>query len=140
MKVEASLPFINGRLAARFFQALFVGVMVAACSLAAEGSAPAMPTWTAQEELGSRLFSAYCVSCHSTTAGAVIVGPSLAGIANTANERVEGMTARTYFERSLIAPDEFLVEGYPDLMPRSFDEVLSEEERQAIIAYLLSLR
>lgn len=140
MKAEASLPFINGRLAARLFQVLFVGAMMAACSLAAEGSSPAAPTWTAQQQLGSRLFSAYCASCHSTTADAVIVGPPLAGIANTANERVEGMTVRTYLERSLITPDEFLVEGYPDLMPRSFGDVLSEEERQAIVAYLLTLR
>ncbi len=85
------------------------------------------------------LFSTHCASCHDMTPGVIVAGPSLSGIGRRASERVAGMDATTCLKRSLIAPGEYVVEGYPDLMPSTFSEVLRQEQREANIAYLQTL-
>ncbi|NIV40456.1 MAG: c-type cytochrome, partial [Anaerolineae bacterium] len=57
---------------------------------------PPTPTWTPQEEAGASLFSRHCTSCHSTLPETIIVGPSLAGVAERASLQVEGLNARAY--------------------------------------------
>lgn len=114
-------------------------VMLAGCSPGPEAGNRATATFTAQEDLGARVFQQYCVSCHSTIPETIIVGPSLAGIRERAAERVEGMTAREYMEMSVKRPDAFVVEGFADLMPKSLEESLSEEEMDAVLAYLMRL-
>ena len=96
--------------------------------------------------LGKELFhqnplgqNAGCVTCHSTEPGVQLVGPSLAGIATTAAERVDGMSAEDYIRQSILEPNAYTVEGFPEgLMPAYSD--LSPEQIDALVAYLMTLK
>ena len=81
-----------------------------------------------------------CVTCHSLAAGSTIVGPSLAGIADRAAGRVGGLDAPSYLEQSIVDPDAFVVEGFESgKMPGVWGEVLSAEQIDALVQYLLEL-
>jgi nitric oxide reductase subunit C len=82
---------------------------------------------------------AACAGCHSLEAGVVIVGPSLAGVASRAASRVDGESAADYLRESILHPSAYVVEGFPDSMPHNFSEVLSSEQIDDIIAFLLTL-
>ncbi len=113
-------------------------LVLAACG---GSSAPvATPTFTLQEARGKEVFSSFCSRCHESGVDSVIVGPSLAGIATRASERVPGMDARTYITESIMEPSAYVVEGFPDgLMPHDLVEELGEEDVGAVVAYLLTL-
>lgn len=82
---------------------------------------------------------ANCVSCHSLEPGVVIVGPSLAGIATRAGERVAGLSAAEYLRQSMIEPSAHVVEGFEDVMAKNLAEVLSGEQITDLVAFLLTL-
>lgn len=112
----------------------------AGCSGAAQAQAEPAPTLSAFEQEGKQLFSQYCASCHATSGETIIVGPSLQGVGTRAASRREGMDAREYLESSVNNPSGYLVEGYNDLMPPTLAKALSQEEVDAIVAYLLTLQ
>ncbi len=115
-----------------------VGPLLVACA-GVRSQAP--PTLTPQETRGRRLFEVACMPCHSTLPDTVIVGPSLAGIADRAAEQVDGLDARAYITQSILDPRAYTVEGFPaNLMPDSLAESLAPEDIDALVAYLLSLR
>ncbi len=98
------------------------------------------PTLSAQETRGKALFEVYCSRCHATAGDTVVVGPSLAGIADRAAARIDGMEAQDYLRSSIIDPTAYTVEGFPELvMPQDFNEYLSEDDLAALIAFLLTL-
>lgn len=80
-----------------------------------------------------------CSTCHSLEPGEVIVGPSLAGIGARAGERVEGLSAEEYIEQSIRDPDAYTVEGYDEGTMPGWDEILSDTQIEALVAYLLTL-
>ncbi len=89
-----------------------------------------------QNPLGA---NAGCVTCHSIEPGVQLVGPSLAGIATTAAERVPGMSAEEYIRQSIVEPNAYTVEGFPEgLMPAYSD--LAPEDIDALVAYLMTLK
>lgn len=119
---------------------LFFSLLLAACGGEAEqelAEEPAVEDPAAMK--GETIFTQNCASCHATTADTVIVGPSLAGIAARAGTRVEGQSAAEYIQLSILRPGEYVVEGFPDLMPTSFGTNLYGEELDALIAYLLTI-
>jgi ferredoxin/mono/diheme cytochrome c family protein len=81
-----------------------------------------------------------CDVCHSIEPGDHGVGPSLAGVATVAAGRVEGLDGEGYLRQSILLPDHYVVEGYPvgQMLP-IYRERLSEQELEALIAYLLTL-
>ncbi len=82
-----------------------------------------------------------CKTCHSLEPGAVIVGPSLAGIASVAASRVSGESAEDYLLQSILEPDVYLVEGYPaGVMPHVWRDQLSEDQISSLVDYLLTLK
>ena len=89
---------------------------------------------------GKSLFTQYCAACHDDTGDSIIVGPSLTHIATTGGTRTAGIDAATYIEQSLLDPDAYFVEGFDDLMPKTFNNMLAEEEIDSLISYLLSLK
>ena len=97
----------------------------------------------ADAEQGRNIFyssKAACSICHSIEPGSDGVGPSLAGIGTTAATRVDGLSAEYYLRQSLLLPDQYVVEGYrPGQMLPIYRDQLDEHEREAIIAYLLTL-
>jgi mono/diheme cytochrome c family protein len=102
---------------------------------------PPPPTPTASPEIvaGQKVFVTHCGACHSTSAETVIVGPSLANIAQTGGARVDGLDARTYIYSSIMQPGDYVVSGFDDLMPQDLAKKLTGEELDSVVAYLLSL-
>ena len=82
-----------------------------------------------------------CSNCHSVDSDAVLVGPSMLGISERAADRVDGEDAQTYIHNSIVAPNDYLVEGFnAGLMPQIYGDVLSEQDLEDVIAYLMSLQ
>lgn len=86
-----------------------------------------------------------CTSCHSTD-GIKIVGPTFKGIlGHTVNvTREDGSTAQVvideeYIKRSIWQPNAEVVEGYPKGVMQSYEQSISAEDIQKIIAYFKSL-
>jgi nitric oxide reductase subunit C len=105
---------------------------------------------------GKALFngSAVCASCHSIEPGVMLVGPSLAGIAKTAAERVRdpqyqgtARTAAEYLEESVLKPSAFIA---PDgvyasplrvsFIPDTYVRTLTPAEVQDLVAYMMTLQ
>jgi mono/diheme cytochrome c family protein len=124
----------------RMLGVMSIGVLIlVGCASSAQTAALATPTLTAEQQLGKQVFEQHCKNCHSTIPESIVVGPSLAGVAQRASSRVEGMDPRDYIEMSITQPGKFLVEGYPDLMPVTLADTLSEEEVEAVLTYLMTL-
>jgi mono/diheme cytochrome c family protein len=113
-------------------------IFIAACS--ADSSTGDSTPLSDEEALGEGLFRQHCASCHSTIGDTVIVGPPLAGIATTAETRVAGMGSHAYVEQSILEPSAYVNEGYQDLMPKTFGTILTGEELDALVAFLLTLK
>ncbi|MCH8222836.1 MAG: cytochrome c [Chloroflexi bacterium] len=99
------------------------------------------------EESGLQTFDSLgCSACHtvggiqSTSLGSGDSGPALDGFSERAGERVPGLTAVEYAEKSILTPDGYIVPGYRALphLPQ-LENPLSEDELSQLIAYLLSI-
>ncbi len=104
---------------------------------------PAPPTLTPAQERGKALFSgppANCATCHSLTPDTQIVGPSLAGVATRAEERMPGLSAREYLELSIVKPGAYVVDGYPDAMPTNLAKQITSDQLNDLVEFLLTLK
>jgi len=89
---------------------------------------------------GKKLFAetvigtqAGCITCHSLTAGEVVVGPSMAGIGSRGDS--------AYIKDSILNPNVDLVDGFPaDTMPNVWGNEISSEQVDQLVAYLLTLK
>ena len=82
-----------------------------------------------------------CRICHSLRPDVVIVGPSFAGVATRAETRVPGMTAEEYLRQSILDPNAYIVEGFSsDMAPPNFAELLTDEQVDDLVAFLLTLK
>jgi mono/diheme cytochrome c family protein len=121
-----------------FVAGLLLWVSLAACN---SFNAPAMPTLSPPENRGRGIFDSYCTPCHAAAGETVVVGPSLAGIAVRGGNRIEGMDAQTYIRNSIVDPNVYIVEGFPEkIMPPDLNDQLSSKDLDALVAYLLTLR
>lgn len=82
-----------------------------------------------------------CDTCHSTIKGRDGVGPSLYGIGDVGDTRVEGLTSSQYLRQSILLPDQYIVDGWPagQMLP-IYRERLTEEDLEALLVYLDTLR
>ncbi len=112
--------------------------VIAILTLSACGSQGSNGSNEADLQRGKLVFQANCSACHSTTPGAVIVGPSLAGLANRAGDKVEGLDARGYIEQSIVEPGAYINEGFQNQMPDTYKNSLTEEDLNALVAYLMT--
>lgn len=104
------------------------------------GAAPAEGDPVAGEAVYAQVASPTCGSCHSLSPGETIVGPSLAGMAEVAGQRVSGQSAEAYLRESILDPDAYLVEGFgPGIMPSTYSTQLSDEQITDLVAYLITL-
>jgi hypothetical protein len=84
--------------------------------------------------------NAGCRICHSLVENERIIGPSFYGIADRAGERIPGMAAEEYLRQSILEPNSFVVPGYPEgQMIQNFGDILTEEQIQDLIAFLMTL-
>lgn len=77
-----------------------------------------------------------CVTCH-TLDGTDLVGPTLQRISERAGERTN-LSAEAYLHESIVDPGAYLVDGYENVMNSNYDETLSDEEIDALVAYLMT--
>lgn len=80
-----------------------------------------------------------CTTCHSLEPGVTRIGPSLAGITERAGQRVPDLSAEEYLRQSIVEPDAHLVEGFSNIMYQNYEDMLSEEQIDDLVAYLLTL-
>jgi cytochrome c2 len=107
------------------------------------GSAAAQ---TGDPERGRALFntlhpaaSVTCSTCHRTDSEERLVGPGLLNVAARAQNRLSDGPAARYLYDSITNPSAYVVNGYPDIMPKNWGTIFSEQELADIIAYLLTL-
>jgi len=94
-----------------------------------------------------------CFACHSTAPGVALAGPSLAGIATRAAALVDSVQytgaatdAEGYLRESIVDPHAYLVEGpiYSaggrSFMPDNNQDILTAEQIDQLVAYLMTLR
>ena len=90
------------------------------------------------QELGQTTFgSAGCGGCHTfSPAGTdAEIGPSLDDLRAAAE--AAGEPVSRYVRQSIVDPNAVVVEGYqPGVMPTTYEETLSPEELNALVAYL----
>ena len=77
-----------------------------------------------------------CNACHYLGSDQ-LVGPGMLGVYGRAAERTS-LSTDDYLTQSIRYPGEFLVEGYENLMPTTF-EGLSDTDIKDLIAYLKTL-
>ncbi len=89
-----------------------------------------------------------CGGCHiipQVPGAAGQVGPDLSEIGAQAGTRVEGMDAAEYLYQAIVDPNAFVAPECPlgpcppNVMPANFADILSEEEIQAIVDFLVTL-
>ncbi|MEZ4644623.1 MAG: c-type cytochrome [Chloroflexota bacterium] len=87
-----------------------------------------------------------CGACHTIGAlgEARKVGPDLTHIADTAGERVPGLSAAEYIRQSILEPNAFIAPACPNgpclenIMPRDYRQRLSDEQIDLIVDFLLT--
>lgn len=94
-----------------------------------------------------------CATCHQLKANVNQPGPSLAGIATRAAQRVaakdykgKAKDARAYLRESIMAPDAYIVPGQTyaangqSLMPKTYAQALKPEQIDQLVDYLMTLK
>jgi nitric oxide reductase subunit C len=94
-----------------------------------------------------------CASCHSLAPDVTLVGPSLAGVARRAAERIQGPeyggvadSPESYLRESVLKPNVYLVPGERfaasglSYMPEMYAEALTPEQIDDLVAWLATLR
>ncbi|HRN50122.1 MAG TPA: cytochrome c oxidase subunit II [Anaerolineales bacterium] len=94
-------------------------------------------------ECGQRWAQTFgCLGCH-TTDGTALIAPTWLGLFGHNVELSNGSTViadTDYLRTSIIDPNAQIVAGYnPDIMPQNFDEILSAEQIDQIVAFIESL-
>jgi nitric oxide reductase subunit C len=119
----------------------------------ARTQAPASDDPVAQ---GEALFHATppgCAACHSTSPGVAMAGPSMANMAARAETIVQSPdytgaadNAEGYIRESILEPSAHIVPGElfavngMSVMPHNYDEMLTPEQIEHLVAYLMTLR
>lgn len=130
-------------------------VLPAACNNPPDASSPANTTTNGSNTVGNPIIGEQlfqqtqqfvpnappCETCHVIEAGAdPIVGPNLHGIATVAGTRVPGQSAEEYLRMSIVAPNDYIVEGYqPGIVARTYDTLLTDAQINDLVAYMLTL-
>ena len=114
-------------------------ILLSACGGSGSGDADTDGVDQATINQGKTVFQANCSACHSATSDATLVGPSMVGLADRAAETVPGLDAYEYIEQSILEPGAYINEGFQDLMPKTYDSTLTDEQLDAVIQYLLTL-
>jgi nitric oxide reductase subunit C len=135
---------------------LVAGATFPGTAVTAKAGSARSPNIEAPEARGEDLFRQTppgCFACHSTTAGVNLAGPSLAGIATTAAQRVKSpdykgkaKDAAGYIRESIMAPNAYLVSGAiysangRSFMPDNFGQTLHSDQIDELVAYLMTLK
>lgn len=105
---------------------------------------------------GEKLFQSAlppCATCHQLKAGVNQPGPSLAGVAARASQRIaakdykgKAKDARSYIRESIMDPNAYIVPGQAyaangkSLMPATYAQSLKPEQVEQLVNYLMTLK
>jgi cytochrome c oxidase subunit 2 len=132
----ALLGLVGGALVAVLLFSVFGSVASLADDMFGSGSStaadeeqvPADPLVAQGQDLAQ---TQGCTACH-TTNGIDMTGPSWKGVADTQTD--------DYIRQSILDPNADIVEGFQaDLMPQDYAGKLSDEDLDALVAYIKSL-
>jgi mono/diheme cytochrome c family protein len=114
------------------------GLALAACVLA---SGCAEPRATDPIQRGKQVYREKgCANCHRIGSDGGTSGPDLTHVGTIADTRKPGMSAEDYLIESIRDPGAYVVPGYPDTMPRGIIRGMSDDDLDALVQYLLTLR
>jgi cytochrome c oxidase subunit II len=84
-----------------------------------------------------------CIGCHSVD-GSTSVGPTWVGLYGSQRQLTDNTTMvadEEYLYIGIVDPNEHIPVGYPpNVMPRNYDELLTDQQIEEIIAYIRSLQ
>ena len=86
---------------------------------------------------GAEPLSHGCIECHSLD-GSEERAPTMLGLSDRAGERVPDLSAVDYLRQSIVDPRAYAVEGFHNNMPSSLKYILSEEDIDALVAFMLT--
>lgn len=89
-----------------------------------------------------------CTTCHALAPGVVLVGPSLAGIGQWAQQVIaltdyqgQATSAAAYLREAIIQPNAYVVNGFqPNVMRATYGVELTAQEIEDLVAFLLTLK
>lgn len=83
-----------------------------------------------------------CLECHNDAVGGEApLGQNLSNIGNRAAAVVPGQSAIDYMRASIVLPDQHLSGNFQEgIMPRTYPELLTEQDINDVIAYMLTLK
>ena len=90
---------------------------------------------------GEKLYQFSCSSCHSVN-GSTGVGPTLLGSFGSERELDDGTTVvadTEYLHTAILSPGEQVVAGFANIMPPALGDTFSDQEVDALVAYIKSL-
>ncbi len=102
----------------------------------------------APPEIATAFMKGTCTGCHvipGVPNAVGMTGPNLANIGTVAATRVEGQSAEEYIRASILAPEEYIAPDCPTgpcaagIMLETFGNLLSEDELNGVVDYLLAL-
>ncbi len=120
------------------FLLMQMALVISACS--ATASAQSTPTPDPFVLQGRQVFNARCATCHALEPNTTIIGPSLSNIATVAETRVDGQTAEEYIQLSILRPADYIVDGYNNVMITNLSKELTNEDMNALVAFLMTLK
>jgi len=118
--------------------AVSIALVLAACGAdSGQAGDPALgeELYATKLDPDSDLFS--CAECHSLD-GSDSIGPTFQGIGERAGQRVAGLSAEEYLRESIVDPQAYVVEGFFFRMPGVIGPLLTEEDINNLIAFMLT--
>lgn len=115
-------------------------LLMTACGQSETANNASSDQASAQIEAGKKIFQANCSACHATEGEQVIVGPSMVGLVSRAGDIVKDMDGEAYIQQSIIEPAAYINAGFQNLMPNTYGNILSQEELDALTAYLMTFK
>jgi mono/diheme cytochrome c family protein len=112
-----------------------VDVLQAGTATPAQAASGGQMTQDQLVAMGKDLFSTDCSACHGAQNGA---GPAFTGMAERAATREQGKTAEQYIHESIVDPSAYVVDGFPDIMPKDFATKFSDQQINALVAYIIA--
>ena len=93
-------------------------------------------------ELGAKLATTQgCIGCHSID-GSQLVGPTWLGLYDEKVTTEDGASIQAdeeYLRQSILDPAAQIVKGFPNVMPNTYKDTLSQDDVNALIEYIKSL-
>ena len=83
-----------------------------------------------------------CIGWHSV-AGTIVVGPTWLNLYGRQEQLDDGTSViadEDYIRNSILYPADQIVEGFQNLMPGNYGEILSENDIDDLIAYIKTIK